>query len=108
MTFSIMYTAPSASPLSLSGSAQSTTLIDLTWDPPPAIDTNGVIQYYSIRVLESETSRSWSFVHVEPEISVGSLHPYYNYKCQAAAYTVDVGPYTNTTMVQTHEAGMKL
>ena len=102
------YTAPSASPLSLSGSAQSTTLIDLTWDPPPAIDTNGVIQYYSIRVLESETSRSWSFVHVEPEISVGSLHPYYNYKCQVAAYTVDVGPYTNITMVQTHEAGMKL
>lgn len=99
-------TAPSASPQNLMGSAGSTTLIDLSWDPPPAIDINGVIQYYSLRVLETETTRSWSFVHAEPEISVGSLHPYHNYECKVAAYTVGLGPYTNTTSVQTLEAGI--
>ena len=101
-------TAPSSPPLSLMGSSQSSTIIDLSWDPPPAIDINGVLQYYSIRVIESETSRSWSFVHVEPEITVGSLHPYYNYDCKVAAYTVGLGPYTNITLVQTHEAGVPL
>jgi receptor-type tyrosine-protein phosphatase Q len=96
--------APSAPPQNLMGSAQSDTIIDLTWTAPPAIDINGVIRYYSILVEESETGRSWSFTHVEPEISVGSLHPYYNYKCQVAAYTVGLGPYSNTSLVQANEA----
>lgn len=88
------------------GSVQSPTIIDLTWTEPPAVDINGVIDYYSIRVVESETGRSWSFEHVEPEISVGSLHPYYNYQCQVAAFTVGLGSYSNTTLVQTNEEGM--
>ena len=92
------------------GSSQSNTLIDLSWDPPPAIDINGVIQYYSIRVLESETSHSWSFVHSEnvTEITVGSLHPYYTYQCRVAAFTVGLGPFTDALHVQTEEAGKLL
>ena len=102
----ILSTAPSAPPQNLMGSTQSDTIIDLTWSAPPVIDINGVLQHYSIRVVESETGRSWSFVHIEPEISVGSLHPYYNYECSVAAYTVGLGPYSNTTIIQTAEAGI--
>ena len=97
--------APSAAPQRLTGSAQSDTIIYLTWTSPPAIDVNGVIQYYSILAEETETGRSWSFTHVEPEISIGSLHPYYIYECKVAAFTVALGPYSNTTSVQTNEAG---
>ena len=101
----IPITAPSAAPQNLIGSAQSDTIIDLTWTSPPAADINGIIRYYSILVEESETGRSWSFTHIEPEISVGSLHPYYNYECDVAGFTVGLGPYSNSTVIQTNEAG---
>lgn len=42
---------------------------------------------------------------MEPEISIGSLHPYYTYLCRVATHTIGVGPYTNSTVVQTDEAG---
>ena len=90
------------------GSAQSDTIIDLTWTSPPAIDINGLVRHYSILVEESETGRSWSFIHIEPEISIGSLHPYYNYECKVAAFTVGLGPYSNSTLVTTNEAGKKM
>ena len=105
-SFSSHFPAPSAPPQTLAGYAQSPTIIDLSWNPPSAIDINGILQYYVIRVRESETSRSWSFTHVEGEITVGSLHPYYNYWCRVSAYTIGLGPYTNQILVQTQEAGM--
>ena len=80
-------------------------MIYLSWNQPPAIDINGILQHYLIGVQESETSRSWSFTHVEGEITVGSLHPYYNYWCHVSAYTIGLGPYTNQILVQTQEAG---
>jgi hypothetical protein len=102
--FMTIENAPSAPPQNLIGSAQSDTIIDLTWTRPPAVDINGVIRFYSILVEESETGRSWSFTHIEPEISIGSLHPYYNYECRVAAFTVGLGPNSNSTLIQTNEA----
>ena len=97
---------PSSPPQNLFGYSRSSTLIDLSWQLPPAIDINGVIQYYSIVVQELETGRLWNFIHVEPEISIGSLHPYYNYQCHVAASTIGFGLYTDYIVIQTEEAGI--
>ena len=105
LLFLLTFSAPSAPPQNLTGYAASPTIIYLSWNPPPTIDINGILQHYWIGVQESETGRSWSFIHVEGEIAVGSLHPYYNYWCRVSAYTIGLGPYTNQIVVQTQEAG---
>ena len=99
------YAVPSAPPQALSGIAQSSTLLTFIWSPPPSIDINGIIQYYVVMVSEQETGRFWSFFAVDADINLASLHPFFNYECQVAAFTTASGPYTNSVIVQTDEAG---
>ena len=99
---------PSASPLLLTGSVESSTLILLSWDPPPPYDRNGEIVYYLIHMSELETGRFWTLPVFNRKTTayVGSLHPYYRYECRVAAYTIGLGPYSENITLLTEEEGM--
>ena len=58
-----------------------------------------------VMVSEQETGRFWNFFAVEEDINLASLHPFFNYECQVAAFTIGSGPYTSSVIVQTDEAG---
>lgn len=73
--------------------------------PPPATDINGIIQYYEVEVTELQSGRFFAFVAVDIQINIGSLLPYHIYECRIAAYTVSVGPFTDTFQVTSGEAG---
>ena len=89
--------------------AQSPTQVMLSWSPPPRVNINGDLQYYAVKVTEVETSRQWTFYSVNTFITVGGLHPYYNYCSQVAAHTViGNGPFTDPFYVQTEETGMSI
>ena len=98
--------APSAPPQNVSGDVRSSTLVVFTWSPPPSIDQNGVIQYYVLKLRELETGIVWTFYAVNEDISIGSLHPYYNYECTITTHTVGIGPYSTAVLVQMEEAGL--
>ena len=101
------FTVPSAPPQSPNGVANSPNQVTLTWSPPPGVDVNGDLQYYALRVTEVETRRQWTFYTVDTFITIGGLHPYFNYRCQVAAHTViGSGPFTDPFYVQTQESGM--
>ena len=102
------YTVPSASPQSLTGSVESSTLIYLSWEAPPPYDRNGEIIYYSIEMHERETGRFWSLPVFNGKTSafIGSLHPYYNYECRVAARTIGLGPYSEPINLLTNEEGI--
>lgn len=85
--------------------AHSPTLITLQWSPPPPIDVNGVLRHYVVEVTETDTGRDWSFVALGPSLILGSLHPYYNYSARVAAYTIELGPFTELFFVQTNQSG---
>lgn len=76
------------------------------WSAPKPIDQNGIINYYIAIVTEIPTGRNWSLVAVDSHITLGSLHPYYNYSCVVAAYTVGIGPYSKPFYAMTDEEGM--
>lgn len=62
-----------------------------------------------MQVVENETGILWTFFAVNKEISIGSLHPHYNYICIVAAYTtIGIGPFSAAVSVQTNEAGLLL
>ena len=96
--------APSAPPQGFTGFNQSSTSISLSWFPPPAIDINGVIQYYTVEVHEMWTRRT-STLHTSTNITIRALHPYYIYQCRVAAYTVALGPFTSNLQIITGEDG---
>ena len=60
-----------------------------------------------MRVTEVETGRQWTFYAVNAFITIGGLHPYFNYRCQVAAHTViGSGPFTSQFYVQTQGTGI--
>ena len=47
------------------------------WSPPPAIDINGVVDFYLVEIFEVLTGRMFTLHAVEQHIIVGPLHPGY-------------------------------
>lgn len=86
--------------------------MQLFWTAPLDEHHNGVIESYTITVMEFETNSTkiviQNFLHTSVVIS--SLHPYYNYQFSVAAHTVALGPSasTSTTTDQHGEQSMSV
>ena len=93
-------------PTHLLGAALSSTSISLSWNPPPHEHHNGEIDSYTVLCTEVNTGGSLS-QHSTPttNITIDELHPYYTYKCNVSAVTVDQGPYSAIISVTTFEDG---
>ena len=61
-----------------------------------------------MNTTEVESGRHFQNTTTTTSITIPFLHPYYNYLCSVAAYTVGVGPYSSTLRVQMPEDGEKL
>ena len=96
-------TAPSSPPQSVSGVAQSPTVLSFTWSPPPPVDINGIILYYEVDLREVETGQRWTFFALGDDLRLGSLHAYYTYQCEIAAHTVRRGPFSDPFQLKTLE-----
>lgn len=97
--------APSSAPLMGAAEAESSSVVSFHWLPPSPVDQNGVLEYYKVIITEVPTGRQWSLIAVDSHIILASLHPYYNYSCVVAAYTVGIGPFSLPFSVVTDEEG---
>lgn len=95
-------------PSGLSAMALNSTAIEASWSPLEEEDINGVLQYYSLNVLEVVTGKMLSFQRNLTQIVLTSLHPYYTYELSVAAATiVGTGPFSSPVRVITHQDGMQ-
>ena len=95
--------APSSPPQTVSGVAQSPTVLFFTWSPPLPVDINGIILYYEVDLGEMETGQRWTFFVLGDDLRLGSLHPYFTYQCKVAAHTVGRGPFSDPFQLKTLE-----
>ncbi len=106
MIFLSLPAAPIAAPQQLTVMSKNSTSLSLTWNPPPFEDTNGLIQYYTILIIELDTGTSLPTMNPTiGQATFNNLHPYYAYQCRVAAFTIDIGPYTPAITVQLDQAG---
>ena len=77
----------------------------VTWQPPPFEEINGDIQRYTLLIVESETGRQFEVSANDTQITINSLHPYYNYLCRVRAETTQPGPYSVAISIQLLEQG---
>ena len=109
--FSDVYTVltdedvPTGSPQEVTASGVTSTTLTLTWSPPQFEDTNGIVRYYRVHIIEAETGRVFELTSNITSIYIYELHPYYTYECRIAAFTIDLGPYSNVFTVQLAEEG---
>ena len=97
-------TAPESAPENFNGVATSPRSLQLFWSPPPISEQNGIVRSYTINTTEVETGRVQGFIVMNTTIVLTDLHPYYQYICTVAAYTVALGPTARITL-RTLEAG---
>ena len=99
--------APTGPPLHVSRSPLNSTTLLLSWQPPLSQHRNGVIREYRVNITEVESGRHFQNTTTTTSITIPFLHPYYNYLCSIAAYTVGIGPFSSAVRVQMPEDGEK-
>jgi len=92
--FCFFYKVPSGPPVGVRAISNTSSSLMMYWQPPRQELQNGQIISYHITVSEVETGMVLSF-SIDPDDTsflVGNLHPFYNYNCSVAAFTVGMGP----------------
>ena len=101
--------APDSAPQNLVANQITSTSVQLSWEPPPQAEQNGLIQSYNITAfeLDSNSTKTVYQDYRNTTISLTDLHPYYYYIISVAAYTTGLGPFVSIT-IQTKGDGMFL
>ena len=106
---SLPFLAPSAPPRGLRLSAESATLIFVSWSEVPAIARNGIITGYEVLYSAQEDYHNPEPLLQSTEslsLELSGLHEYANYSIQVKAYTeAGLGPYSDQQFIRTRTAG---
>ena len=78
---------------------------ELSWSEPHSDDHNGIIRFYTVTIVEEETSTNFSLVSTSTSILLTDLHPFYSYNVSVAAVTTSPGPVSPTLTFRTLQAG---
>ena len=79
--------------------------VHLSWSLPLLEHHNGVIRQFWINITEADTGRRFQQISVGTTFTVPSLHPFYTYWFSVAAYTVDLGPFSEPSMLKMPQDG---
>ena len=91
-------------PTNLTGFAQDSSTIVLSWDQPET-GHNGIIREYRVNITEVETGRVFQETSPSTSLVVSGLHPDYSYEWIVTAFTVGEGPFSISSSVTTLEDG---
>lgn len=70
----------------------SSSIVQITWLPPHPEQQNGLISYYVVSLYSFETYETSHYNTTAAFVQFTGLHPFYNYECHVAAFTIGPGP----------------
>ena len=92
---------PSGPATGLQGSAINSTAIQLSWQPPPSDQLNGVFEFYTVTLTEIPSGVMMIYNTSSPSITIGSLVPCFTYTWDVTPFTVGYGPVSILSSVTT-------
>lgn len=99
----LMYTVPSAAPLSVLPIAIDSTMISISWSPPNLNATNGVIRHYKVSIIDIATGSGQTLTTADSHLTIPMLIPFTAYSVRVAAFTIGTGPYSRPINITTAE-----
>ena len=100
-----LFQAPASPPQNLTATPIDSMSVRLSWSPPPREHYNGIIRQFWINITEVDTGMKTQMTSLGTSLPVPSLHPFYIYWFSVAAYTVDLGPFTEPAVLQMPQDG---
>ena len=96
------HTAPGP-PQNLAVSVLGPNSLQLSWEAPPANQQRGEITSYIISVceLDTEVCLEYNTPGANYRYTLTSLHPYYEYECKVAAFTISLGDFSPSVTQRT-------
>ena len=96
--------APSGSPANFQASALDSRSIQLSWDPLPLAQQNGIVRQYRVTIVDiaGETRVIYT---TATSVNIAALNPFTMYTCLVAAETIAVGPSTLPVQLVTPQDG---
>ena len=79
--------------------------VHLSWSLPPPGHHNGIIRKSYINITEVDTGMKFQRTSLGTSLTISSLHPFYIYWFSVAAFTVDLGPFTEPSVLQMPQDG---
>ena len=95
--------APSQSPVAVTVTVTSSTTAYISWSPPPLEAWNGIIRQYEIYLEDGSSNITFSSTSESYDLT--GLHPATQYIVSVAAYTVEIGPKSDSTDFVTTDDG---
>ena len=99
------YAVPSSPPVGLSVRPLTAQDLLVSWQAPPRELQNGVIRFYTVRLLTVFTGTFTLHNSSLLNVTIEPLHPHYVYEVSVAASTVGLGPYSPEMIVIMPESG---
>ena len=105
---STIFSVPSGTPQNFVVTADSSRSLQLTWESPTEISSNGPITGYTV-VIVSDSGFFMEYMTIDTQLIIRDLSPFTTYVCSVAANTtIGQGPYTMNVSITTPEDGMSL
>ena len=96
---------PTGPPQQVAAQPSDATTLVIQWQPPLDLHRNGIIRRYIVNITELDTSTLLQYFTTDLNITVPSLHPFYQYGYTVSAETIGVGPFSDTSIIHMPEAG---
>ena len=105
--YSLIFSAPSSSPVNVQFNEVTSTSFVLSWTAPQPEDHNGLLRHYLVSCTEQESGSTFQrpTTNSTTVSLVDSLHPFYSYTCAVAAVTLVEGPFSPSVTVTTTQDG---
>ena len=96
---------PTAAPDNLRVDELGPNYAELSWDEPSSDEHNGIIRFYTLFIVEEETSTNFTLTSSNTRILMTTLHPFYHYSVTVAAVTTSPGPFSQQLTFRTMQTG---
>ena len=91
-------------PTNLAAPRTTTSSLSLTWNPPRFDLQNGIIRHYVVYIDDISNGNSWQLTSNVSRITINNLQPFFTYNCSVAAFTIGVGPISDSLVVTLPQA----
>ena len=90
-------TVPTSPPNDVMIKIMSSSVVLITWSAPNKTQQNGLIQYYTLSLVDEETGLVQEHISTDTNITITHLHPSFIYTMNISAVTVGAGSKLTTS-----------